>query len=419
MLLVSVVEILQQGSSSFLSPITIDTVHRDLSLLLRRRLRSAFARKVRPALFVYLYEFSPAPNVPLSPTTTTKSAICSQHGRTAHILIELIVTQAYHQTSEQRNTMENSPLGRLPQELRDEIYELAVVHKDGIKLKHNTALNSNTAAKVVRGKRPRDTTLALAKTCRQAHKETMKLYYSNNTFLFPFEWVGVELLKKFLLSLKPEYYNSMLHVFFRAPDHRIHWEQRRTDPIFYRWHEVMQQIVANAATLLPGPVYVGGHFTFDCDPTRLQTGRFDFTIDMNRIQHSLEKNLVAAYVLNNYRGLGLEDTAIVQLADQIVALMGQFNAEQEEKSLQSNRENGYTSPTAGNDLSGQFGADSEEGGTESHKSDGDADENGDEEGREIEIREIEDDDDDFEDGKMVTATSYGDRCFARSSGLRF
>jgi hypothetical protein len=316
-----------------------------------------------------------------------------------------------------RFTMDNTPFGRLPRELRDKIYELAVVHEDGIRLKHNTRLNSKTAAVIVRGSRRKDTTLALALTCRQAYEETIELYYQLNTFYFPFEWNGVELLKKFLLFLKPEYYNALRHVVFKAPNHIIHWKQRRTDHIFYRWHEVMQQIVANAATLLPGPVQVGGRFTFDCDPGQAQTGQFDFVIDMNRIQHSLEKNLLAAYELNNYYGLGMQETALVRLADQMVALMGQFDADQEESGVQSHEENGDASLTAGNYLSGQLGANSEEGGTESFESDGGAGENGDEEGGKIKIWEMEDDDEDLEDGKVATM-SDADRTWAWASGMR-
>lgn len=154
--------------------------------------------------------------------------------------------------------MEKSPLGRLPRELRDRIYEYAVVHRDGITILQNISMNGNTASKVARGRRPKNTTLALAKTCRQAHRETMKLYYKLNTFYFPFHWAGVELLKKFLRTLQPEHYKSLRHIVFRAPNKAIHWDERRPERLVHQWLEVMQHIVDNSAELLPGPIYVGG-----------------------------------------------------------------------------------------------------------------------------------------------------------------
>ena len=317
--------------------------------------------------------------------------------------------------------MDKTPFGRLPRELRDKIYEYAVVHEDGIKLKHNTALNGNTAAMVARGKRsPRNTTLALAKTCRQAHKKTIKLYYQFNTFYFPFNWAGVELLKLFIRSLKTEYYEMLRHVVFRAPHRALVWEQSCTAYLLTQWYEVMQHIVENANELLPGPIYVGGSFFFDCDPDKLlPKGQFDLIIDINRIQGSLKENWHVAEQLNRYLSYGVDGTALIYLFGQMAALMGQFGPDQEESGTESHEENGDTLPTAGNDLSGQSRADSEECGREDHEGDGDADENGDEEGGKIENWDMEDDDDDLEDGKMVAATSYGDHCFARASGLRF
>lgn len=87
--------------------------------------------------------------------------------------------------------------------------------------------------------------------------------------------------------------------------------------------------------------------------------------------------------------------------------------------MQSHTENGEISFTAGNHLSGQSGARSEEGGAESYEDDGDAGEGGDEDGEKSKIWEMEEDEDDLEDGKMVSALSCGDRYFAQASGLRY
>ncbi|KAK4554393.1 hypothetical protein LTR86_008601 [Recurvomyces mirabilis] len=70
--------------------------------------------------------------------------------------------------------MENSPLSRLPAELRSQIYELAltVAQPIEIKLQHDT--KTVKAAGVP---------LALTSTCRSIRKETLKLFYSINKFV--------------------------------------------------------------------------------------------------------------------------------------------------------------------------------------------------------------------------------------------
>jgi hypothetical protein len=84
---------------------------------------------------------------------------------------------------------------------------------------------------------------------------------------------------------------------------------------------------------------------------------------------------------------------------------------------------------------GRFGADHEESDGQSHGDDGYAGKDRDGVAEHSKVWEMDedenlpgtnhvgyandDDDDDLEDGKMVGATSYGDRCFALASGLRF
>jgi hypothetical protein len=63
--------------------------------------------------------------------------------------------------------MEKSPFNRLSRELRDKIYEYAVVHESGIKITHRRSLKSKTASKVARkSSGSKNSTLALAKTCK-------------------------------------------------------------------------------------------------------------------------------------------------------------------------------------------------------------------------------------------------------------
>ena len=240
--------------------------------------------------------------------------------------------------------MDDSPLSRLPRELRDKIYENAVVHEPGIRIKHITRMTGTTAAQVVKRGRKKHTTLALAMTCKQLHEETILLYYGLNTFYFPFDWAGVELFKIFLRSLRDEHYHSMRHVVFRAPSRHLFWNQRCTDRLMDHWYGVMHQVVVNATKLLPGPIYVSGHFAFACDPLGLcPRGHFDLVVDMNRIQHSLAQNWQNAYAIDRYFSYGTEGTALANLFDRMAALMGEFDPDQEESGEQSREHDGDTS----------------------------------------------------------------------------
>jgi hypothetical protein len=101
----------------------------------------------------------------------------------------------------------------------------------------------------------------------------------------------VELLKLFLRSLETEQYHSLRHVVFKARNKRIYWDEKHPQRLLTNWNEVMHQIIFNTATLLPGSIYVGGHFVFDCDPVgEHPKGRFDFVIDMRHKQQSIAEN---------------------------------------------------------------------------------------------------------------------------------
>lgn len=302
--------------------------------------------------------------------------------------------------------MDNTPFGRLPRELRDRIYEYAVVHPHGLKMRQYSSMHGKTKmpCRVVRTSSSKNATIALAKTCKQLHAETIDLYYKLNAFQFPFDWKGVELLKHFSSALKPKYYDMLQHIVFRAPSQQIFWEEKYTDRLMGQWFEVTHQIVDNAAKLLPGPVYVSGHFSFDCSPDKTRPrGHFDLDLDMNRIQGSMQENWDRACELDSHHSYGMEGTALFHLFGEMEALMG------------------------------NFGSDHEEGGEQKHEDDGDAGQDGDERSNISEADEHErlletdhtsytddnNDDDDPEYGKMAGALSYGDRYFAMSSGLRF
>ncbi|PPJ51490.1 hypothetical protein CBER1_07970 [Cercospora berteroae] len=73
--------------------------------------------------------------------------------------------------------MENSPLGRLSSELRNEIYELALTADKPLTICSKLSLPSGTR------RAPIGTQPALTKVCRQIRKETLTMFYHTNTFL--------------------------------------------------------------------------------------------------------------------------------------------------------------------------------------------------------------------------------------------
>lgn len=316
--------------------------------------------------------------------------------------------------------MEHSPFGLLPRELRDKIYEHAVVHDQGIKIKPSThSTNNLIAAKVVRTHWSENTTLALAKACRQLYKETIGLYFQLNTFYFPFDWMGVELLKLFLRSLNPEHHNKVRHIVFLAPEKHIRWNLKDTESLMVGWDEVVHQIVNNAATLLPGPISVAGRFTIDRGPIKPDPmGHFDLVLDMNHFQQSMEEHWLAALEVDSYGYPYWGHNGFHKLLERMDSFVAEFYEKYEE------------------DYIGTRDAEAE-GGEETAT--GDADDHGDESNGELEdvemdeygtvygsggegyvhTNENDDGDEVLEDGKMVSAFSCGDRYFAQASGLRF
>lgn len=95
--------------------------------------------------------------------------------------------------------MEHSPLACLPRELRDLIYEYAVVHENGIRISYASPNKGDYVGKVMPPHGSSlNATLALAMVCRQLHEETIELYYKRNCFYFPFHTMGPGQLKYFL-----------------------------------------------------------------------------------------------------------------------------------------------------------------------------------------------------------------------------
>lgn len=187
--------------------------------------------------------------------------------------------------------MERSPLGRLPRELRDLIYEYAVVHEDGVKI---TFTGHGEADDVVKVMTPngssQDATLALAMACRQLHEETIELYYKRNHFYFPCDYWGPRQLKNFLGAIKDDRRKLLTQVIFKAPTvnlNNMSYFRFRGLDLMLRLKRVTSEIVESADGIFLCPVSVCGRFA-------LGSGRneyFDLVLDMNRVQGSMEENI--------------------------------------------------------------------------------------------------------------------------------
>jgi len=77
--------------------------------------------------------------------------------------------------------MDNSPLSKLPREIRDEIYTLSLQHDQTI-----TICTSSTKDFAIRSQdvAPHTLALALTKTCKQIHHEALPLFFKTNSFVF-------------------------------------------------------------------------------------------------------------------------------------------------------------------------------------------------------------------------------------------
>ena len=88
--------------------------------------------------------------------------------------------------------MDQSPLGRLPAELRNRVYEYLL--EDGNQYCITTHFNDRGVAKLKASLA--DQPLALARTCRTAYEEFTPLFYSSNIFMIRGR-VGTAVLKSF------------------------------------------------------------------------------------------------------------------------------------------------------------------------------------------------------------------------------
>lgn len=85
-----------------------------------------------------------------------------------------------------RGAMDDSPLGRLPPELRNNIFEMAFAQQDDIHIQTQRVLRKSKAPPVLlvgKGKH----TLALTHVCRQLRVEAKTLFYSANSFVIELE----------------------------------------------------------------------------------------------------------------------------------------------------------------------------------------------------------------------------------------
>lgn len=76
--------------------------------------------------------------------------------------------------------MDNSPLGTLPAELRNNIYSLVLHFQDPFVFAYKMHGNRTRFAKISKQRLP----LALTATCKEVREHTTKLFYATNTFTF-------------------------------------------------------------------------------------------------------------------------------------------------------------------------------------------------------------------------------------------
>jgi hypothetical protein len=117
------------------------------------------------------------------PTDTTESDAATHSGTTQ-------VKQALAQLREANSSgLENSPLGRLPPELRNEIFSLALNHSDSYELASDSNCMSSFFSRF--GVGPPTTcseissALNILATCKQIRSETENLFFSLNDIKFP------------------------------------------------------------------------------------------------------------------------------------------------------------------------------------------------------------------------------------------
>lgn len=314
--------------------------------------------------------------------------------------------------------MEKSPFDRLPRELRDKIYEYAVVHEDGIKIR----CDKRKGKRMPRVASPHHATLALAMTCHQMHEETIDLYYEKNSFYFPPTWQGVELLKTFCKSLKDTHYSKLRHIVFRAPD--AHLSERGTPKykLLSNWSDLVHELLQNDGTLLPGPISVGGRFTFDhSTSTPCPPGELYVVLDMNDLLKSMHDNQEAVRTLNRELVKYWEESqrAMDRISHWMQLLEKQLQWEISEH-LADDDDDAFTPRSGWQDGN----ANNNTGGVAEADKDGNGDEDKEMHGSEDNAKRDtydwtsnNENDDDTEDGKMVLGLNLGDHFWKKATGL--
>lgn len=207
--------------------------------------------------------------------------------------------EAGHQSDSDFSNMDNSPLSRLPRELRDLIYAHALVHDDGIRIasvnrpgKIPKALQVTTTPP---GSSP-NVILTLPMSCRQLYRETISLFYERNCFCFPFYQYSWELLELFLSLLKDDHAKLLTRIVFELLEG--HHDRTRKQRSMGIWNKISRSYFRNGARVLPGFSTLCSLHVFDPAPAVSfrdnQTRRFDFSFALGGEESAWEENFSAA-----------------------------------------------------------------------------------------------------------------------------
>lgn len=185
--------------------------------------------------------------------------------------------------------MERSPFNRLPRELRDIVYNYAVVHDNGISIVLTELDGDHIVVNAAKPSgSPRNASLALAMVCRQFHLETIDLYYARNTFYFPFHETGPLALQTFLHSITDKHRKLLTNLIFEAPHTELDIQAPIPQfPFEDRWHTIFREILWSDPRLLPNPITINGRFTFKLKTKAIY--RVDLNLDMNSALDFMEK----------------------------------------------------------------------------------------------------------------------------------
>lgn len=185
----------------------------------------------------------------------------------------------------------------------------------------------------------------------------------------------------------------------------------------------MHELLENDDTLLPGPISVGGRFTFDhsthlpCPP-----GELYVVLDMNDLLKSMHDNQEAVRILNRDLVKYWEESQ--RTMDRISHWM-QLLEEQLQREIAEHLANDDDDAFTPRSERQDWNANNETGGVAEADEDGNADED-----KEMHRSEDNankdtydwtsksDNDDDVEDGKMVQGLTLGDHFWKKATGLR-